>query len=296
MEGAIDLERLKAGARSLAGGWRRLRGRLTIRWEGLELRFSLSDEASRDWFLPRYASGRRVHEPPVSWVIRHTLPEDGVFFDVGSHLGFFSVLAGHVCRRGEVHAFEADASLLPLIRRSLELNGLEARVRIEAVACSDIDDRRVAYRPHVPGNLSTNRVLTAEEAPSGEVRGEAPTLTLDEHAKRTESTPDLAKVDVEGGEVRVLRGMSRVLREARPDLLLEIHPELLREAGEDPEALARWLTEEIGYDARELVDYRDPVPDEGGPRLGHVDDGTLQGERPLVLWLRAPGSPWEVGG
>jgi hypothetical protein len=38
--------------------------------------------------------------------------------------------------------------------------------------------------------------------------------------------PDLLKIDMDGAEMCALRGMSRMLSDKRPDLLLEIHPAL----------------------------------------------------------------------
>jgi hypothetical protein len=42
---------------------------------------------------------------------------------------------------------------------------------------------------------------------------------------QSNSLPDVIKLDIEGGEVLALPGMARILREARPILLLELHGE-----------------------------------------------------------------------
>ena len=43
--------------------------------------------------------------------------------------------------------------------------------------------------------------------------------------------PDLLKIDIDGAEMSALRGMSRILQETEPDLLLEVHPTILPRAG-----------------------------------------------------------------
>lgn len=41
--------------------------------------------------------------------------------------------------------------------------------------------------------------------------------------------PELICMDIEGGELHALRGMEKTLREHRPDLIVSIHPEFLRD-------------------------------------------------------------------
>jgi hypothetical protein len=52
---------------------------------------------------------------------------------------------------------------------------------------------------------------------------------------------DLVKIDVEGFEMNVLRGMTRILKTLKPDLLIEINSNTLAEQKVNPESLFQYL-------------------------------------------------------
>jgi Methyltransferase FkbM domain len=60
---------------------------------------------------------------------------------------------------------------------------------------------------------------------------EIPVRTLDSLREDLGFHPDLVKIDVEGYEIAVLRGASRTLREDRPVLFLEVHPDRIVQLG-----------------------------------------------------------------
>jgi hypothetical protein len=53
--------------------------------------------------------------------------------------------------------------------------------------------------------------------------------------------PDLIKVDVEGFEFEVMRRAENVLRNMRPVVLIEIHPDQLKLSGSSDQALVSFL-------------------------------------------------------
>lgn len=58
-----------------------------------------------------------------------------------------------------------------------------------------------------------------------------PVRTLDSLRDELAFRPDVMKIDVEGYEIAVLRGATRILGEDRPILFLEVHPPRIRELG-----------------------------------------------------------------
>jgi hypothetical protein len=67
-------------------------------------------------------------------------------------------------------------------------------------------------------------------------------------------------MDIEGAECLALRGMSRVLGESKPKLLLEVHPAAMREIGGDLKELDSLLRAQ-GYRWYDLA--TEPVEDLG---------------------------------
>ena len=78
-----------------------------------------------------------------------------------------------------------------------------------------------------------------------------PQVSLDSHCERLKLAPEVIKIDVEGGELGVLRGARAVLARCQPLLFLSVHPREIQLTGESLDAL-RALLDEIGYEARDL--------------------------------------------
>jgi len=70
--------------------------------------------------------------------------------------------------------------------------------------------------------------------------------TLDAFCRSQGIRPDVIKIDVEGAEFSVLEGAREILAEARPLLVVSIHPQHLKALGRDAAELHA-LAEASGY-------------------------------------------------
>jgi FkbM family methyltransferase len=167
--------------------------------------------------------------------VEHVRP-GGVVYDVGANAGFFTLLASKLAGpAGAVVAFEPIERNLRYIREHLRLNGVE-NVQVLPIAVSDrngIVQFAAAENPAM-GGLSA----------SGGI--EVQSRTLDELAQ-TIPPPSFIKMDIEGAEHAALIGAIETLRRARPIILLSEH------GWEQHERCGR-LLDDLGYDARLLVD------------------------------------------
>lgn len=70
-------------------------------------------------------------------------------------------------------------------------------------------------------------------------------------------TPDIITMDVEGSELRVLKGAERTLRKHHPTVYVSVHPDFMRdEYGDDPAELADFL-DSLGYSCELLADVHE---------------------------------------
>jgi len=192
---------------------------LTIREGDYRAKFEIESEVAREWFFPRYGLGQ-AHEASVLSVMMNNLNRDDVFLDVGGHLGFYSIFAALQCK--EAHSFEIDPSMAAVIERNVRLNQLD-NVYTHPYAVTGEVNRLVSFEPHQTENKSTNRV-------SGERnRFFVPTFTLDECCEQLSLEPSMIKIDVEGAEFDVLRGMKTLLspESSLRRVFLEVHPNLV---------------------------------------------------------------------
>jgi FkbM family methyltransferase len=161
-------------------------------------------------YFERYASG---YEPEVAAVIDACLDERGVFYDVGSNWGYFSVLAAsRPGFRGKVHAFEPWPDSFRDLCSIVEQLGLASRIACNNFALGEAP----CSATMTAGSHSGLARIAAGAGKNSTTRVEV--RTLDELAL---DPPSLIKIDTEGHEENVLRGGARLLEAHRPTVIFE---------------------------------------------------------------------------
>jgi FkbM family methyltransferase len=163
-------------------------------------------------------------------------PGDTVL-DIGASIGHTTVsYAVAVGPSGRVHAFEPSPDVLPRLRTNVQRNGL-TNIDIYAVAVSD---REGTVDFHMPGDgssaLSSMRPLLHREAR----RVRVPSLTIDSLLPRI-GRVSFVKIDVEGAELLVLRGMRGLIERDRPAIMTEVTDDWLGALGGSAQAVCDLL-------------------------------------------------------
>lgn len=193
------------------------------------------------------------------------------FWDVGAHFGVFTLAAVRFGGpQATVIAFEPSDVAADMLAANVRLAGAQARVRIcrEAVGADDGVARLLTT-----GAGGEHMVVPADAA-----RGDAlriPQRTLDGLLTEGAAAPTHLKIDVEGSEDAVLRGARRLLADHEPIVFLELHAEMLRRSGRNPNEVLELLGA-VGYQ-----DWRE--------QSRRVEFGDLNGRSVLRLVCR-PGS------
>lgn len=153
-----------------------------------------------------------------------------VTVDVGANLGFHTLgMARRVGAGGRVHALEPDPDHLRLLTRAVRESGVTNVVLHDAAATDATGTARLYL---AAANRGDNRLVAAEESRAFiDVR----TVRVDDLVA-AESRVDFVKIDAQGAEVEVLRGMSETLRRPGMQLLCELSPGLLARAGHGRDA------------------------------------------------------------
>jgi FkbM family methyltransferase len=142
------------------------------------------------------------------------LHDGDVVFDVGAHVGFYTLLASsRVGRRGRVFAFEPFRPNLYFLREHLRLNGASNVTVVESAVSETSGVVRFA---------EGRNTSTAHIAAEGTLQVE--TVSLDEvFVSQRLSSVAVVKIDVEGAEALVLRGARRLLASQHPAIFLATH-------------------------------------------------------------------------
>jgi len=198
---------------------------VSISVQSLEARYYLHDARETvSNFLRAYGIWQR----PVSNFLVGYLDEGDIFVDVGANIGYFTVLAGLcVGAAGRVHAVEPDADNAALLARNVALNGL-SNVQLHRTAVSDHCGEAPLFRG--TSNSGAHSLLRKNGLTAGP---SVPVVTLD-RLLHAEPRIKLLKIDVQGAEMSVLRGLAERLtaKDARPAIIMEFSPADLARADE----------------------------------------------------------------
>lgn len=158
--------------------------------------------------------------------------------DVGAHIGLNTLyMAARAGPAGRITAIEPALDNLAVLRRNVADNHLQ-NVTVRAVAAGRAHEHRDFF---LRGEVSAVNSLFPESfyAAVSEV---VPVIVapLDD---LVDETPRLVKIDVEGAELDVIGGMTRLLCAPDIRLIVEWHPVLQEAAGYSADALPRALWE-----------------------------------------------------
>lgn len=215
---------------------------LPLFWGG-RMRLPYSDESD---FVTFYLTGAPAGpEYKLTRFFIRTLKSDDSFYDAGANYGFYTLLAAEfVGAGGEIHAFEP----MPAVHARLELNSPGPVARIVPAALWDRAGTATLYRHPLGDACSTLEPEVAAHDPARVEKLEVRCTTLDDYA-RENRPPTVIKIDVEGGERRLIAGGRHTLRKARPVVAMEIWS---GESGERFSLPACRALLELGYGAHAL--------------------------------------------
>jgi FkbM family methyltransferase len=203
---------------------------------------------------PRTELGYAVgdHEPWIQELLKTELREGDCYYDAGAHTGFFCAIASRfVGSSGRIVAFEADPGNAAVLASVLAKNSISQATIKEVAVWSSSGQVTFERAPDV-SNQTQGHVVCGE-GPEAR-RASVPAIRLDDVFGEGGPAPQLIKMDVEGAEWEALQGARRLLEEAKPKLLCEIH---------DPADMARIRAylEQFGYAVEEWKPSHPHYPD-----------------------------------
>jgi FkbM family methyltransferase len=189
----------------------------------------------------------QIDDPQQSEEFRNFISycsQETFLFDIGAHFGVFSLAVAHF--GGTAIAADPSPTATRMIHIEAALNHWQEKIRVLQTAVSDIDGEMgllssgtfsEGYYKVASGRLPTE--LTNTQA-----------ITIDRMASMY-GIPTHLKIDVEGHEAAVLKGARNTLMTYRPMIFLELHNEMVRTEGGDPNAPLA-LLDEVGYNTFNL--------------------------------------------
>jgi FkbM family methyltransferase len=205
------------------------RRQFRLPWGAMEL--DLDQRTQRDMAFGIY-DRREIR------LVQHLVREGQVALDVGAHVGFYTVLLGSlVGPAGRVVAVEPVPSNFAALQRNVALNSFDGVHLVQAAASERNGTARLSTQE---GETGWGSLEISRSGPAVEVG----TIRLDEYLNDLGvASLGFAKIDVEGHELSVLRGLEKFLDSpGGPSLMVE----MLAERAESSAATLSWLKDR-GY-------------------------------------------------
>jgi FkbM family methyltransferase len=187
----------------------------------------------RDTGVGRPVYCHRQYEPSETAAVRRIVKPGMTVVDIGANIGYFTILAARLAGpAGKVVAIEPDPHNFSLLTKSIHANRLRNVVALNVALGTTPGKARLFCSQ---ANFGDHR-LYPEAGVSGRPAIEVPVDTLDNVLAASGSPhADFVKMDVQGCEHGVLKGMPQALASS-PDicLLTEFWPEGIEQAGGSP--------------------------------------------------------------
>jgi FkbM family methyltransferase len=211
------------------------------------------------------------------------------FVDVGANIGHLTLTAARrVGLAGRVLSFEPNPAVCTRLRGHVAKNDLGQIVTVHNIALAD---RAGSLRLSVPIEGSGGATLgrLGSEYSGGVSSQHEVTVAIGDDLCQDLQSPSVIKVDVEGFEAFVIRGLSRTISRCRPALIVEAWPEHLLNAGASIDDLFG-LAAEHGYCVYSIrtepeAGWRRRKPLTTLRRLGNAGAGLTDD----ILWLHPSG-------
>jgi FkbM family methyltransferase len=170
-----------------------------------------------------------------------TLNRIEIFWDVGANIGWTSLQVKHLFPYAEVYAFEPSSKNRIRLMENMLLN--ETEVKLIPYGLGDVENSFKLYSV-LDNNPGMNRIIKDDlYFPYETIKVLVGTSFWKEKGNMK---IDALKIDVEGFELHVLKGIEEIIDEYKPSMFIEVDDKNLKVNGSSAIELLNWLFQK-GY-------------------------------------------------
>jgi len=180
-------------------------------------------------------------EPQTSHAFERITKPGMTVVDVGAYIGYYTLLAAKLVRdKGKVYTFESDPSSYILLKKNIEVNGLNGIVESFGLAISNREEKDTLFLDKYSGSSLFNF--------PGSIETVIDVSSLDKFfSQRNWPAVHIVKIDVEGADKLVLEGIQELVRRNRElKIIIELAPCWLEAVGTNGEELLE-LIAKLGF-------------------------------------------------
>ncbi len=198
--------------------------------------------------------GKETWEPQMTKLLLKYLSKYRTFVDIGANIGYFSLIIGNtLIDKGKVFAFEPASNNFKFLEKTINEANL-GNITIEKLALGDSESEGFIYLNDE--NFGDQRLWGEKTKKKEKIQ----ITTLDRYFSNISTNPELVKIDVQGYELKVLKGAISLLKKKRIKVIVsELWPSGLKSAGDSWEKYVAYLRK-YGFNLFEILDSGKTIP------------------------------------
>ena len=192
-------------------------------------------------------SVKKEFEPQTTDLIQKNIFSGNIVVDIGANIGFFTlIMANGVKKEGKVFSFEPELENYKLLSKNVKENNLQ-NIILENKAVGNKNGSAEMYLASKENNIysqSMHRIFSSKIVSQNSTPITIKIIKLDDFFEKLDLIKkiNLIKIDVEGAEFDVLKGMNKIL-DSNKDLkiIMEFSLENLQDFGSKPDEVVDFL-------------------------------------------------------
>ena len=175
------------------------------------------------------------YEPQETQLLKKIIKKNSTVIDIGANIGYFTLLlAKLVGPDGKVFSFEPDPNNFSILEKNVKINGY-SNVILTQKAISDKTETTKLYLCKYSNGM--HRIYQSEIC-EGHVEIESSKLDDFFENVKFNGNIDFIKIDTEGSEVKVIRGIKNIINMNKDvKILVEFEPGSIVQSGCSPKEL-----------------------------------------------------------
>jgi len=172
-----------------------------------------------------------IHEKASSAQLKKELDPGMNVLEVGANIGYYvKLVANEIGSCGRILAFEPSRINMNMLRKNIELSSLEDIVHLENAAVGETSGSAELF---IMDKANTSSLIKRNDGALTQVNSEiVPIVSIDEYLNASEFIFDWFRMDVEGYEFEIIRGMRESIKRSNPKgCFIEVHSSLFPELG-----------------------------------------------------------------
>ncbi len=168
-----------------------------------------------------------------------------IVIEVGAHIGIDTLYLSQKVNDGKIYAFEPNPQSYYFLKKNIKKNSIKNAVLINAgVSDADGNLRYVSNKYNsAKGSFINDKQDIIRKRTSPYIEINIPTMTLDKFVEEYKlSYVDFIKIDTEGFEPFVIKGMSNILKTYSPVIYFEVHGLNIEQKHNDLKQIYEYLT------------------------------------------------------